>query len=309
MIEGNGVETHGNVISIAVAPHGKQIVFGTTDGTVTCWEVDHLRTSFPPIVGAHEGIINSVCYSSDAHLVASASDDKAIRIWDAETGSAMACFSELHADGVLIVGPVYGMGTMVSLSRDNVVHVWKAQTGDVENTFHVFLNSQSIAALSRDGKKLLTASRTGIITWNTITGESIKEIAWQIPMVLCAGFSPDAEKIVFGLGDNVIQSWDLEKSEVDSFPFEGHEEPPLYVMWSPNGKTIASVAQDNSLRIWDAKTRKCILGPCGIKGPFAYSHDSNLILFPGVDNSLDTFEVPVVRVVYKYLFVLLIHFS
>ncbi|KAG6329037.1 hypothetical protein ID866_10052 [Astraeus odoratus] len=297
MLEDNGVETHGNVISIAVSPHGKQVVFGTTDGTVTCWEIDHLRTSFPPIVGAHESIINSVCYSPDAHLIASASDDKAIRIWDAETGKAMGHFFDLHADGILIVGPVYGMGTMVSLSRDNVVCVWKAQTGDVENTFRVLLNSQSIAALSRDGKKLLAASRTGISTWNTITGESIEKIAWQVPMVLCAGFSPDAEKVVFGLGDHVIQTWDLEKSALDPFPLEGHRELPLYVVWSPNGKTIASVAQDNNLRIWDAKTRKCILGPCGIKGPIAYSRDSNLILFPGVDNSLDTYEVPVVRVV------------
>jgi WD40 repeat protein len=39
---------------------------------------------------------------------------------------------------------------------------------------------------------------------------------------------------------------------------EGHKTTVLYCRISPNGKWIASVSHDNTMRIWNAQARQCI---------------------------------------------------
>jgi len=40
------------------------------------------------------------------------------------------------------------------------------------------------------------------------------------------------------------------------WPFEGHTDEVWSVAFSPDGRRIASGARDQSIRIWDAETRK-----------------------------------------------------
>ncbi|KAI6136050.1 WD40-repeat-containing domain protein [Pisolithus sp. B1] len=241
---------------------------------------------------AHQNIINSVCYSANGRLIASASDDETIGLWDAITGQSLRSTFTNHTDGVLIVGFVTDSRTVVSLSRDGTVLVWKATTGEVERQSQISLDARSLATLSNDGKKLLAADRRGITVWNTSTMESIKTFAPEGPMVLCMGLSQDTTKVVFGMGDNSIHLWDLENDEADSPYLEGGTELPIYLAWSPDGRTVSSVAQDATLRVWSVESRQCMLESHRTNGPIAYSPGSSFIVFPSDNGSPDTWQVP-----------------
>lgn len=279
-----------NIISVSVSPGAKQVAFGAIDGTLTLWDVDRLQRTFPPMM-AHQSIINSVHYSTDGCFIVSASDDQTIGLWDAVTGQLRNTFTG-HQDGVIIVGYMADARTIVSLSRDGVVFVWKAVTGEVEQQFRVSLDARSLATLSHDGEKLLAAQRSGVTIWSTISMESIKTITLDGPAVLCMALSQDATKVAFGMADNIIYLWDLEKDGMDPPPLEGGKELPVYVAWSPDGRTVSSVAQDATLRVWGVESRTCMTETHRTGGPITYSPGGTFIVCPGSDGFPDTWTVP-----------------
>ncbi|KAI6097276.1 WD40-repeat-containing domain protein [Pisolithus croceorrhizus] len=280
-----------NVTSLSISPDGKQATFGAIDGSLTIWDIDHRRCICAPIT-AHHSIINSVCYSADGHLIASASDDQTVGLWEATTGQSQQNPFTSHEDGILTIGFMTDSRTIVSLSRDEVVLVWKATTGKVERQFRISMDARSLATLSNDGEKLLAAHRRGIRIWNTVTMESIKAISLEGPMALCVGLSKDTAKVALGMADNSIRLWDLENDEVGWPHLEGGTELPLYVAWSPDGRTVSSVAQNATLRVWSVESRQYMSEGCHTMGPIAYSPSSSFIVFPGDDGSPDVLEVP-----------------
>ncbi|KAI6031008.1 hypothetical protein EDC04DRAFT_2710170 [Pisolithus marmoratus] len=122
--------------------------------------------------------------------------------------------------------------------------------------------------------------------------ESAKTVVLDGPMVLCMGLSQDATKVAFGMADNSISLWDLEKNELASPHLEGGKELPLYVVWSPDGRTISSVAQNATLRLWSVDDGKCMPESHRTMGPITYSPGGSFIVCPGDDGSLDVWEVP-----------------
>ncbi|KAI5982607.1 hypothetical protein EDC04DRAFT_2842083 [Pisolithus marmoratus] len=94
------------------------------------------------------------------------------------------------------------------------------------------------------------------------------------------------------MADNSVSLWDLERGEVDSPHLEGGKELPLYVAWSPDNRTVSSVAQDATLRVWSVESRQCMSESHRTMGPITYSPSSNFIVCPGDDGSPDIWDVP-----------------
>jgi len=285
-----------NATALAISPNGKQVIFGTTDGTLVLWDVDRHQQILEPIT-AHEDTINSLWYAYHGGKFISASDDQTIRLWNASMGLSVQDPFKDHADGVLLAGFLADRETetIVSLSKDNTVLVWQVPTGDIEHQFRVALDSRSLAALSNDCKKLLAVSRKGVTIWDTISAEPIRTLPLETPMALCVGFSPDSSQAVFGLAECNLHIWDFDDDNLDSVPLEGHVEHSYYIVWSPDSRTIAAVTLGATLMIWDVEKRKCILGPQSTRGPIAYSPDGDFIVSPGEDGSLNICDVPTVR--------------
>ena len=285
-----------NANALAISPNGKQVILGTTDGTLVLWDVDR-RQQILETIAAHKDTINSLWYANHGGTFISASDDQTIRLWNASTGLSARDPFEDHADGVLLAGFLADgeTETIVSLSKDHTVLIWQVPTGDIEQRFRVALDSRSLTALSNDCKKLLAVSREGVIIWDTISAEPIKIHPLQIPVANSVAFSGDASRAVFGSFECNLHLWDSDEDNLDSVPLDGDDGPRCYLVWSPDSRTIAAVTQDATLRIWDVEKRKYILKSSKTRGPIAYSPDSDFIVGLGEDGLLNICDVSAVR--------------
>ncbi len=75
----------------------------------------------------------------------------------------------------------------------------------------------------------------------------------------------------------------------------GHTDPVYSIAWSPDGKTIATAGFDNTVRLWDAGTRKEIKkfdGHSKLVLTVAFSPDGKELLSGSLDNTAKIWDLP-----------------
>ena len=104
----------------------EKLVTGSDDNTLILWDQKISNKPLIRMVG-HQGIVNDVKFSPNAFYLASASFDKCIKIWNANTG---AFLFNLRGH----VGPVYQLAwspnskMLLSCSKDSTLQCWNIQT-------------------------------------------------------------------------------------------------------------------------------------------------------------------------------------
>lgn len=64
---------------------GERLVSGSDDFTLFLWKPENDKKCVTRMTG-HQQLINDVKFSPDARLIASASFDKSVKLWDGKTG-------------------------------------------------------------------------------------------------------------------------------------------------------------------------------------------------------------------------------
>jgi hypothetical protein len=112
------------ITSVAFHPHGTCAVWGSTDNTLSLFDLDSGKVTRQ--FQGHKAGVTSVACSADGRFLASGSTDKTLRWWDVATGQELRCF-EGHADVVTGVALSSDGRFALSGSADKTVRVWRLQ--------------------------------------------------------------------------------------------------------------------------------------------------------------------------------------
>src|ERR1051326_286994 len=97
--------------------------------TATCFAV----AQEPKILSDHTGWVGAVAFSSDSKLLATASADKRVMLWNVETGKRVATLSE-DADVVSAVAFSPDGKSLATGSFDRTVKLWDLEKNEVRRT-------------------------------------------------------------------------------------------------------------------------------------------------------------------------------
>ncbi|KAJ6487473.1 WD40 repeat-like protein [Mycena vitilis] len=210
------------------------------------------------VLEGHTGMVNSVASSPDDKHIVSGSDDRSVRIWDAESGEQLGDPLEGHTGWVQSVAFSPDGKHIVSGSSDRSVRIWDAESGEqLGGPLEGHTDCVWSVAFSQDGKHIVSGSDDrSVRIWDAESGEQLggplEGHTWGVRSV---AFSPDGKHIVSGSGDRSVRIWDAESGEQLGDPLEGHRGGGVHsVAFSPDGKHIVSGSSDESLRIWDAES-------------------------------------------------------
>ncbi|EXL39506.1 hypothetical protein FOCG_17883 [Fusarium oxysporum f. sp. radicis-lycopersici 26381] len=164
----------------------------------------------------HSGYVNSVVFSHDSKKVASASFDKTIRIWDAETGE---CERELkgHSNRVNSVVFSHDSRKVASASWDKTIRIWDAETSKCKRVLEGHSNRVWSVVFSHNSKKVASASDDGTIRiWDAEMGKCERELKGHSDNVRSVVFSHDSKKVASASFDKTIRIWDAETGQCEA---------------------------------------------------------------------------------------------
>jgi WD40 repeat protein len=204
----------------------------------------------------HNNWIWDVSFSPNSLLVATASDDNTVKLWN-RNGQLLKIL-EGHEKRVKWVRFSPNGQIVASASFDKTVKLWSAKDGKLLQTLEGHDREVETVSFSPDGNILASGSADGTIRlWHTKDGTAIGLLKSSndrkdkiFSGVFTVSFSPDGKTLASGSADGKIRLWSTEDGTLLK-TLEGHTETVRSVSFSPNGETIASGSFDETVKLWN----------------------------------------------------------
>jgi WD40 repeat protein len=316
MDESDTLKGHTDMVtSVAFSPDSKQLASASLDRSVKVWDVDTGEEAFT--LNGHMGPVTSVAFSPDGNrLVSGGGDDKAgaIEVWDLQTRQlALTLKGHTNAVSSVAFSPegqrLASASTGYGKPGGRKLKVWDLQMGREALPIWGSVEFPTSVAYSPDGKRLASAGggfySQAVQVWDAATGKEVLTLRKKTvilfgpaPVITSVCFSPDGRHlasarrgpgIVIGDGPpGEVTIWDLRTGQ-EVLSLKGHTRDVLSVVYHPEGRRLATTAEDKTVKIWDATTGQEVLslkGHAGQVWSVAFSPDGKRLASAAFDGTV-----------------------
>ena len=272
-----------------------RVINTTGDGRFSHFFHSQVSPNYIDTLEGHPSLIVSTSFSPDSKILASASKDGTIQLWDTRSRTSIRTIFEHTRDRELtsiLFSPIERL--LASASDEKSIKLWDIETGEIIQTLHGHISPVASLAFSPDGRTLASGSFDKTVKlWDIETGDNIGTLHGARRGILSLAFSPDGKLIVAGTYDGDLLIWEVESQEKRKQIIR-HGPSIDSVSFSADGKLIATGGSNWLINLWDVETGKHIKTFGGHEGSVisvSFLLDDKLLVSGSHDATVKLWEV------------------
>jgi WD40 repeat protein len=257
-----------------LSPDGKTLASPAKGDRIEMWDVAEgkirCRLDLKP------DPVGTLTWTPDGKTLATSEFDESIRLWDVETGKER---KRIRGPFLYVTQPEFtwdGQRFLFVNAKQNTLDVWDLATDRTK----MLLPTEKIefpTVMARDSRILATLGRSSnsvhradlILLWDVSNMTVTHRLPWRtlekefvrgkLAGLFCPAepltFSPDG-RMVTGLDgpkSQVLRLWDVTRG-IEARRFVGHNAEIVRVLFSSDGRTLATIDKKNSILVWEVAT-------------------------------------------------------
>ncbi len=287
---------HSEIINtITFSPDSTLLASGSADNTIMLWGVneDQRQTTLK----GHKNSIKTLAFSpTEKGLLASGSSDGTVRFWNTKTGQERSIFATGFTESIKALAFTEDNKMLCSAASNGTVRIWDIITEkeilspsiphyDRVNALAFSQDATLFACngvdtiVSSDGTHTSTNWRSYKETQLSIlpTGDELRSFPQETSAL---AFSPDNKILAtVSLREEAVQLWDI-NTGVKVFSFDTKLSLFEHLIFSPNGRFLALIGDDDQEQLWDITAEQKIATPNLEQfSTLAFSPDSMTLAF------------------------------
>ena len=252
-----------DIFRTIISPDGSLMAMGYDDGSAKTYNISTLLTEafngkpskWTGMEEAHNfcchsGKVNDLVFSADGVILATASDDRTVKLWDVATGKELQTFTG-YPSGVEAIILSSNGAQMATLSSASIQIVDLTEKPAREGIVIDVRTGLEDFKFSPDGKQIAVALSNGtVVVVNASTGEKLYSMRPQSGQVSSIDYSPDGDWLATAGGGDSIDLWNA-NTGVLSTSLKARSGSIRAAVFSPNGDEIAGLGLDQTTKIWN----------------------------------------------------------
>lgn len=261
------------VRAITFSHDGTRLATASWDGTAKVWDLSSdEKPSSSPIIS--DEIRRAATFSLDGTHLAFKNQDGTIKIWDANSGEITPLG---HNEDVLTLALNLDGSRLATASRSSQegkwnIKVWNIGSNDNQSLF--FDHPVSRMTFNRNGTRLAIASYDGTgAIWDIGSNNGLFLLPEEhSDAIFAIAFSPDGTRLATASRDETVKIWnafsDYDHGSSEHYGSDeqlllmtiyGHSGAIADVIFSRDGKRLATGSWDGTAKIWDAESGRELL--------------------------------------------------
>ncbi|XP_064333655.1 WD repeat-containing protein 17 isoform X1 [Camelus dromedarius] len=232
------------------------------DGGVGLYNMGAKKWDFLRDLGHVETIFDCKFKPDDPNLLATASFDGTIKVWDINTLTAV--HTSPGNEGVIysLSWAPGDLNCIAGATSRNGAFIWDIKKGKMAQRFNEHGKSGifCIAWSHKDSKRIATCSGDGYCIIRTVDGKVLHKYRHPAAVFGCDWSQNNKDMIATGCEDRNVRVYYVATSSDQPLKvFSGHTEKVFHVKWSPLREGIlCSGSDDGSVRVWDYTQDACV---------------------------------------------------
>eukprot|EP00873_Tetraselmis_striata_P005838 jgi/Tetstr1/426102/TSEL_016432.t1 len=249
------------------------------DGDIKVWSGSAADLKLEATLAGHTDRVAALAYLAkeecgeeySMELLASASNDKTVRIWNLEDMGVMHTLE--HTREVYSVAFQSQAGShqdsvlCVSASHDQKVRVWNVHSGICVQALHLHHSPVMSATFQKHGELLVSGCQgSEVILADTRTGLRMRTMKGHTHFVTAVRFLPKLDRVVSTSLDGTVRIWEVKSAHSavtelgvprNGQPATAHEKTVYSLAISPDSTLMATGSRDFTIKLWHTHSTEC----------------------------------------------------